>query len=85
MTTAAHLHLSARELEVAQAVALGLMNVQIADRLSLRPKTVERHLANIYEAMGDHDYHQRVTLARIIYEGKYMTHGWVTPGDAGGG
>jgi RNA polymerase sigma factor (sigma-70 family) len=40
--------LSARELEVLELVAAGLTNEEIADRLSLSVRTVERHLTNIY-------------------------------------
>jgi RNA polymerase sigma factor (sigma-70 family) len=40
--------LSTRELEVLELVAAGLTNEEIADRLSLSVRTVERHLTNIY-------------------------------------
>ena len=40
--------LSARELEVLELVAAGLANDEIGNRLHLSPRTVERHLSNIY-------------------------------------
>jgi DNA-binding NarL/FixJ family response regulator len=39
--------LSAREFEVAQLVAAGLTNPQIAERLVLAPKTISAHVSHI--------------------------------------
>ncbi|MBP2327375.1 DNA-binding NarL/FixJ family response regulator/RecA/RadA recombinase [Kibdelosporangium banguiense] len=44
--------LSGRELEVAQLVAAGLTNREIATRLYLSPKTVEAHLARVFTKLG---------------------------------
>ena len=44
--------LSEREREVMQAVAAGLANKQIADRLHLSVRTVEVHRARVYEKLG---------------------------------
>ena len=44
--------LSARERQVATAVAAGLGNVEIAARLGLSVKTIETHLSRIYARLG---------------------------------
>jgi DNA-binding NarL/FixJ family response regulator len=44
--------LSARELEVVQAVAEGLSNDEIAGRLGISPKTVESHLRRLFDRHG---------------------------------
>jgi len=48
----AHLHLSAREVEVLRLVATGLTNAQIAHQLSVTPRTVNAHLTAIYRKLG---------------------------------
>lgn len=44
--------LSARELQVARYVALGMTNKQIAIALKLSPNTIKRHLARILRRLG---------------------------------
>ena len=44
--------LSAREHEVAELVAAGLTNPQIAETLFLSPRTVESHLGHIFDKLG---------------------------------
>jgi ATP/maltotriose-dependent transcriptional regulator MalT len=41
-----------REVEILRLIADGLTNAQIADRLVLSPRTVERHVSNIYLKVG---------------------------------
>ncbi len=58
--------LTARELEVLDLVAAGYRNLAIADALFLEPKTIERHLHNIYTKMldGEEEWmHPRVFIA----------------------
>ena len=57
--------LSAREAEVLRLVAEGLTNAQAAERLYLSPKTVSRHLDNIYAKLG---VATRTAAARLARE-----------------
>lgn len=44
--------LSEREVEVLRLIARGLANRQMANRLCISPKTVERHIQNLYDKIG---------------------------------
>lgn len=60
--------LTAREVEVLDLVAAGYRNLAIADALFLEPKTIERHLHNIYTKVldGEDDWmHPRVYIATL--------------------
>lgn len=58
--------LSAREREVAERVAKGMTNEEIARELGISRRTVDRHLANAYARLG---LHSRVELARYVLTG----------------
>jgi DNA-binding CsgD family transcriptional regulator len=47
--------LSAREIEVARLVAEGFSSKELAARLGLSVRTVEKHRANIMEKVGVHE------------------------------
>ncbi len=49
---AAQQELTAREREVLQWVAAGKTNAQIADILAASPRTIGKHLENIYAKLG---------------------------------
>jgi DNA-binding NarL/FixJ family response regulator len=53
--------LTAREREIAELVAAGRTNREVADQLVLSPRTIEAHLRNIYSKLG---VRSRVELAR---------------------
>ncbi|HXS45048.1 MAG TPA: LuxR C-terminal-related transcriptional regulator, partial [Solirubrobacteraceae bacterium] len=55
--------LTAREAEIAELVAAGRTNREIADQLVLSSRTIEAHLRNIY---GKLDLRSRVELAREV-------------------
>jgi DNA-binding CsgD family transcriptional regulator len=60
---APQLGLSAREWEVAAAVAQGLTNAEIAKRLGISRRTVATHLERIFERLG---IHSRAALAHRV-------------------
>lgn len=58
--------LSGRELEVLRCIAEGCSNQEIADRFYLSPKTVKRHISNIYGKLDAKNRTQAVSLARSL-------------------
>ena len=54
-------HLTRREEEVANLVAQGLANRQIAHRLTISESTVETHLARIFKKLGLHSRTQHLS------------------------
>ena len=54
-----------RELQVLGLLAEGLLATSIASRLRLSPRTVHKHLGNIYRKLGVHDRLVAVSLARL--------------------
>jgi DNA-binding NarL/FixJ family response regulator len=59
--------LTAREEEIAQLVAAGQTNPEIAAELYLSPRTVERHIGNILTKLG---YRSRVQIAAEAAAGR---------------
>jgi DNA-binding NarL/FixJ family response regulator len=57
--------LSARELEVLRLVAQGLSNAEIADQLSISPRTVKAHVSNL---LGKLDVANRAAATRFAVE-----------------
>jgi DNA-binding NarL/FixJ family response regulator len=57
--------LSDREREIADLVAQGRTNKEIAAALFLSDKTVERHLSRTFEKLG---LRSRVELAALVHE-----------------
>ena len=61
---AAALNLTPREVEVLQLLSEGLLARTIASRLGLSPRTVHKHLSNVYTKLGVHDRLVAVGIAR---------------------
>lgn len=59
-----HFGISGRELEIVSGVLEGLSNNAIADRLFISPRTVEKHLYNIYQKTGIKNRLQLFNLLR---------------------
>lgn len=49
---AAELDLTARQIDIARLVAVGLTNAEIGERLRISPRTVTSHLDHIYTRLG---------------------------------
>ena len=62
--------LSAREFEVLRLVADGCSNQEIAERLVLSIRTVERHLASAYQKLGLSGRSARAGAIRYVLEGR---------------
>ena len=60
---------TARELEIVALVAEGLSNAEIAERLSLRVKTVESQLRRLFDR---YDVASRTALVRLA-----LRQGWI--------
>ena len=61
---AEHFGISGRELEIVRGVLEGLGNNAIAERLFISPRTVEKHLYNIYQKAGIKNRLQLFNLLR---------------------
>ncbi|MCH9684693.1 MAG: FHA domain-containing protein [Deltaproteobacteria bacterium] len=59
--------LSPRERQVAEHVALGMTNVEIAAALGITRRTVATHLERVYERLG---IHSRAALANLVGRGE---------------
>ncbi|MCA9830085.1 MAG: response regulator transcription factor [Dehalococcoidia bacterium] len=65
-TTRRGFALTARERETLVALASGASNAEIAAAMTLSPRTVEYHLANIYSKLGVHSRVAAVNAAREL-------------------
>ncbi len=65
LATHATVQLSARELEVAELVADGLRSAEIAEHLTISPRTVSAHLERIYSRLG---VNSRTALVRYLVD-----------------
>lgn len=61
----AHLPLTRRQRKVLRLVEQGLSNREIAEQLCVSPRTVKKHLEDIYKRL---DVHDRMTAVRILQE-----------------
>jgi DNA-binding CsgD family transcriptional regulator len=61
---AANHDLSPRELEVLRLIAIGQSNREIAEALYLSPRTVERHIANVYLKIDVHSRAEATAYAQ---------------------
>lgn len=61
---AEHFGISERELEIVKGVLEGLSNHAIAERLFISPRTVEKHLYNVYQKAGIKNRLQLFNLLR---------------------
>ena len=57
------LNLSGREREIVQLVAQGYKNKEIAEKLGVKPKTVEKHRANIMNKLALRNLAQLIRYA----------------------
>ena len=62
------IHRLSREMDVVQLLAEGLSNKQIAQRLSISPRTVNFHLDNVYSKL-----HVTSRTEAAVYA---LRHGW---------
>jgi DNA-binding CsgD family transcriptional regulator/tetratricopeptide (TPR) repeat protein len=69
--------LSARERQIAERIAEGDTNAEIADGLAISPKTVERHVTNVFSKLG---LRNRAELA-VLVKGAASVRG--SPDDRG--
>ena len=60
----ADFNITERERQVLELLARGLLATSIASRLNLSPRTVHKHLGNIYRKLGVHDRLVAVGVAR---------------------
>lgn len=59
-------HLTGRELEILEYVALGLTVRQVATRLGVSPRTVETHLGKLYRKLGVRNRVQALSRATAL-------------------
>ncbi|MBW7937183.1 MAG: response regulator transcription factor, partial [Flavobacteriales bacterium] len=60
----ANYDLSKREIEILEKIAAGKNYQEIADMLFISPKTVRKHIENIYQKLRVHNKVEAINLAR---------------------
>lgn len=58
--------LTSRERDVLQLIGSGLQQKEIAERLSISPETVKKHLKNVYKKLGAHNKVQALRKAGLF-------------------
>jgi len=68
MTNLDQVKVTPRDQQVLNLLVQGCSNKEIGDQLTMSPRTVKRHLRNLFMRAGILDGRKRVKLARYVYE-----------------
>ena len=59
-------HITPREIQILSLMAQGIVNKEIANRLSISTETVKKHLKNIYQKTGSHNKIEALNKTRWL-------------------
>ena len=65
-TSFANDHITPREIQILALMAQGRMNKEIAQRLSISPETVKKHVKNIFLKTGAHNRIEALNRTRWL-------------------